>query len=519
MGELEKNNLFNVGIYLRLSREDEIKKSFESESIKNQKEYILKYIKEHNLNLVEIYIDDGVSGTSFDRPGFKKMINDIENKKINMVITKDLSRLGRDHIDTGNYIEKYFPIHQIRYVAINDGYDSLDQESNANDFAPLRNVFNDMYAKDISKKVRTSLYIKQTKGDFIGTYAPFGYIKDKNCKSKLIVDKEKVYIVKKIFQEYLKGKNIKSITDELTYQKIPSPTGKNIWNTTTLKRILKNEVYIGNTIGHKIKKINYKIKKQISIPESEWIRVENTHEKIIEKEDFDAVQKILKIRSYNKTSSVNHLFTGIIYCANCNSKFTFINAYRKSNYYTICTNVKKYGNKNSICNSKSFKEEKLNYIVIEKLKEIIKKYIDEKYILNKLNLNNKNHEIEQLKQQKEKIKKELEISKETIIELYKDKVQKNINEEIFNQCIEKIVEVQKQNQTKSDLLDLQLKDIRISNDVNKEELLEEFLSFNNIDRNIVIQLINKITIDTANEKNKIIIYLNFCCRRDIDKNR
>jgi len=195
---------YRVGAYVRLSREDENKTTNFSESINNQKEYILKYIFDNNLNLVNIYVDDGFSGTNFDRPGFKSLLQDIETNKINMVITKDLSRLGRDHIETGNLIEKYFPTLNIRYVAINDGYDSLKDDS-SNDIAPFKNVFNDMYAKDISKKVRTALHTKQLNGEFIGTNAPIGYIKDTNNKHKLVIDKNTSYIVKRIFREFLSG--------------------------------------------------------------------------------------------------------------------------------------------------------------------------------------------------------------------------------------------------------------------------------------------------------------------------
>ncbi len=200
---------YKVGAYVRLSRDDEIKKSNFSESINNQKEYILKYILDNNLNLVDIYIDDGFSGTSFDRPGFKTLMQDIKLGKIDMVITKDLSRLGRDHIETGNLIEKFFPTYNIRYVAINDGYDSLDEDSSANDMAPLKNVFNDMYAKDISKKVRSALYTKQLNGEFIGTNAPIGYIKDKSNKHKLIINETTAYIVNRIYKEFLGGKRYK----------------------------------------------------------------------------------------------------------------------------------------------------------------------------------------------------------------------------------------------------------------------------------------------------------------------
>jgi len=239
------------------------------------------------------------------------MLNDIEIGRINMVITKDLSRLGRDYIKTGEYLEKYFPSKNVRYIAINDGYDSFKDENSNNEMAPFKAVFNDMYAKDISKKVRTALKTKQLKGEYLGTTPAFGYKKDSQIKGKLVIDEQSSEYVKKIFELYLSGKSILEISNILTKTEVPTPSQyakiantqkyiKGAWNDKSVRFILQNEVYIGNTIQNKRKKVNYKINKQVEIPKSQWIKVENTHDAIISKQDFEMAQEMLKHHSYNR---------------------------------------------------------------------------------------------------------------------------------------------------------------------------------------------------------------------------
>ena len=197
------DKVYSVGLYIRLSREDENKTDV-SESITNQKSLLLQYVKENNLRVYDIYIDDGYSGTTFDRPGFNRLINDIENKLVNMVITKDMSRLGRDYIKTGYYLEKYFPEHNIRYIAITDNIDTYLNNSN-NDIAPFKAIMNDYYAKDISKKIKSSLRAKQKEGKWVGSRCPYGYDKDINNKNHLVINEEQAGIVRYIFDLSLNG--------------------------------------------------------------------------------------------------------------------------------------------------------------------------------------------------------------------------------------------------------------------------------------------------------------------------
>ena len=272
------NSSFKVGIYIRLSRDDG---NIESDSIVSQRSLLNQYIKENNYNLIDEYVDDGFTGTNFERPSFKRMIKDIESGKINMIITKDMSRLGRDYIGTGELIEKYFPNKNVRYIAINDGIDTFIDNTN-NDIAPFKAIMNDMYAKDISKKVKTSLHSRMKEGLYVSGRCPFGYMKDPTNKNHLVINEKQSETVKLIFDLALKGNTYHYIAQELTKRKIKTPASyyNYVWNTkcintnclsqeygvwvdTTIKAILTNQIYVGDTVQGKTKKINYKLKKTV----------------------------------------------------------------------------------------------------------------------------------------------------------------------------------------------------------------------------------------------------------------
>ena len=223
------NSNFKVGIYIRLSRDDG---NIESDSIVSQRSLLNQYIKENNLTKVDEYVDDGFTGTNFERPSFKRMINDVESEKINMIITKDMSRLGRDYIGTGELIEKYFPNKNVRYIAINDGIDTFIDNTN-NDIAPFKAIMNDMYAKDISKKVKTSLHSRMKEGLYVSGRCPFGYMKDPVNKNHLVINEEQAKTVKLIFDLALKENTYHFIAQELTKRKIKTPASyyNYVWNT------------------------------------------------------------------------------------------------------------------------------------------------------------------------------------------------------------------------------------------------------------------------------------------------
>ena len=262
---------WNIGVYLRLSREDEKEDcNKQSESIENQLKLLKNFVRTQGWKIKKKYKDDGYSGTNFDRPGFQEMISDIENKEINMVITKDLSRLGRDYIDTGYYIEKYFPSKGVRYIAITDNVDTFDSNNTNNDITPFKAVFNDMYARDTSKKVRTVLMTKAINGESIKSFQPYGYMKDPKNKNKVLVDRNVSDIVVKIFEMYKDGKTKKQICDYLNDNNIITPLKykeettnyKNpnkrcyIWSSCMITKILRDRIYVGDLVQHKNTKVN-----------------------------------------------------------------------------------------------------------------------------------------------------------------------------------------------------------------------------------------------------------------------
>lgn len=330
-----KYNNYKVGIYCRLSREDEL--GYQSESIKNQKDYLTKYVVDNEWTIVDIYIDDGYTGTNFDRPDFKRLIKDIEKGNINIVITKDLSRLGRDYISTGYYLEKYFPENDIRYIAVNDAIDTF-KNSAGNDISPFKSVINDMYAKDISMKVRSVMDSKRKEGKFIGAFAPFGYKKCKEDKNKLEIDEKIAPIVRRIFHMYIGGFGISKIAHTLNDEGVICPTEykqkttnykgtviKRLWNHNTVRAILKNPTYMGCLAQNKYKKVNYKSKKLRTLSSDEWIIIEDTHKPIIDKKTFKDVQSMMK-RKYSseyKGKKSNRLFSGFVYCGDCEAYMTY----------------------------------------------------------------------------------------------------------------------------------------------------------------------------------------------------
>lgn len=437
--------IYNVGLYLRLSREDE--ENGQSVSIKNQKDYLMNYILEQGWNIYDVYIDDGYSGLNFDRPAFKNMIKDIEDKKINLVITKDLSRLGRDYIDTGYYIERYFPQKNIRYIALSDGIDTFENSSN-NDITPFKSIINDMYAKDISKKIRTVMDTKRINGKFIGAFAPFGYVKSKEDKNMLVVDNQSAHIVKRIFEMYLSGCSMAEIARVFTDEKILTPTEYknkvqnlayvnvnskfNVWRTETIKGILTNPTYIGNMAQHRSEKISYKVQKFKRIPRADWIIAENTHEPIISKEDFEIVQeRILKkaCLSY-PTERVNHLLAGLIFCGDCKMPMTFRRLGVKKEFVCMCSGYSRFGKDK--CQRNIIKEDLLNQFVLTRLKEISTKAIsniDE--FCNNFSATDIKLAYEKADKEKREIQKRLDEIRTVIKSLYVDKVRGIISEENF----------------------------------------------------------------------------------------
>lgn len=330
-------NKYKVGGYLRLSREDGDKE--ESDSIGSQRSIIEEKVKQlgDEFELYDFYIDDGYTGLNTDRPSFQRMLEDIERKKVNCIITKDLSRLSRNNFEANYLLEIYFLENNIRYISILDNVDTYKKNSN-NDIIQFKTLINDWYSKDISRKVKSGVWARKEQGLFVGAKAPYGYMKDENNKNKLIVNKEEAKIVKRIFQMYDSGSTMGQIAKKLQDEKVYCPSYNGFeknkngiygWNYSTISKILKNEFYLGNTVYGKVINLSYKSKKVKFVPREEWKVVANTHKAIISKELFESVQKKIKLSQKAKTHKHTWILNGIVTCKECGEPMQLKVKYRK----------------------------------------------------------------------------------------------------------------------------------------------------------------------------------------------
>ena len=420
-----KNKTWSVAVYIRLSQEDEDNgnEKQESNSVTSQKALLNEFIEEHDdLIVYDTYIDDGFTGTDFNRPSFQRLLKDMRNRNINCVVVKDLSRLGRNYIEVGNYIEQVFPLFNIRFIAINDFVDSFKNPSSTNTIlVPFKNLINDEYCRDTSIKIRTSLNGKKKKGEFIGAFPSYGYIKDPKDKHKLIIDKSVANIIRNIFDWNVnEGLGKIAICHRLNDLGILNPTGHKklelgqnynnygiqdntyTWTPSTVRNILNNEVYIGNTVQGKRRTKSYKVHKVEQVPEEEWVRVENTHEPIIDKETFEKVQELSKrdTKVSQKTKELS-VWAGFLRCNDCkramNKKSSTNKSGSKYEYY-ICSTYRKKSN--NLCTKHSIKVENLEKAVLKAINFHINLLIDTEEVVQQINestyQNTKNENIENM---------------------------------------------------------------------------------------------------------------------------
>lgn len=389
---------YHAAIYLRLSQEDgdiSVSDKNESNSISTQRDLIQAFLRKQADILYETeFCDDGYTGTNFDRPGFTDMMKAVREKRVDCIIVKDLSRFGRDYIESGKYIQKIFPMLGVRFIAINDGYDSADTENQSNDFVlPFKNLINDSYCRDISIKSRSNLDVKRRNGEFVGNFAVFGYMRSPDDKHKLIVDEEAAVVVRNIFNWKQEGWNAQQIANHLNKLHFPSPMeykrkcGHNYrtsfktktvaqWSAVAVLRILKNPVYTGVLEQGKTTTPNYKVKTRIVKDESKWARVENTHEAIITPAQFELVQTVLGIDTCRAEGQDEiYPFSGMIYCADCQSPMihrTATSSGKKYQYY-MCSGNKR--DKDS-CTTHNIKCELVEKVVLATVQAHISMAID-----------------------------------------------------------------------------------------------------------------------------------------------
>ena len=387
---------FKTAMYCRISHDD---LNQQSESIDNQRLIIESYINEHKneFELVKIYIDDGISGMTYDRAAFTEMMSDINNNKINAIIVKDLSRIGREQIETLNLIKKEFVVKNIRFIAITDNFDSFDSCKSDGLSTSFKLLLNDYYCADISKKVRSAQSAKMKKGDFIGSYAPYGYNKSPENKNQLVIDEYASQIVKRIFNMYLSGAGKLTIAKTLNNEGILNPTmykrevqklnyvnsnkltKTNYWTYSTIHKILSNPVYTGSMVQHKTEIKAYNIHKKIQVPKNKWYVFENAHQPIIDNETFNIVQNMLKTKRVHIETTENlSKYTGLLFCKECGKAMNkFLSKPKKngSRYITFkCSTYSKLGKQN--CTIHSIKESELDEILIKEINKFMKQALD-----------------------------------------------------------------------------------------------------------------------------------------------
>lgn len=506
---------FKVGIYLRLSREDEEDKD-ESASISNQRNYIMEYIRKYdNLMLVDEYIDDGYSGNTIDRPNFQRLLNDIENKKINCIIVKDQSRFGRFD-NASYYINTLFAIKRIRFIAPLDYIDTFDENSFGNRMIGYKAVSNNQYCMDTSYNVKGIIYSKKRRGLHLGGTALYGYKKDPNNKYHLIIDEEVAPIVRRIFEMFASGNSLHMIAKTLDEEHIPIPSeykGLNRgqkssmyghWQTRTIGEMLKNETYIGNLCQCTRKKVSVSAKLLVRNPKEKWIIVPNTHDPIIDKETFNIVQQIFEKNSHITKNTHNYLFKGFIYCKECGHTIG-INT-RNNVGYCVCNYYRKYSKENA-CTPHRIKYEILEKQVLKEIKTLFK-MVNSSNFSDKIKQNNKiEKRIIALEKENTKLKIEIEKAQDKDDNAYMDKINGLISFETYMNCHNKIIDETVQNKNKLEENIKIIEDLK-NNTINRdyENIVNEYLSLKRPNRKILSSIIDKIVLD---ENLNIEIYYRF----------
>lgn len=343
-----------VGLYLRLSREDE--GAGESMSIENQRAYLLDYAAGRGWTVAQIYQDDGWTGTNFRRPGFQALLADIEAGRIDLVLTKDLSRLGRDQAGTVYYYQCYFPAHGVRYVAAAEGFDTAAGQSAI--ALPFLAAANDFYTADISRKVRAALDTRRKGGLFIGAAPPLGYRKDPDRKGHLLPDPNTAWVAQAVFSTYLTRTSVRGTARALTESGVPTPAqckGRppGVWSDTMVRRVLTNPTYAGHLTQNRSEKAGYKVDRRRYHRPEDWTVVPNTHTPLISQADFDRVQALLAVRSYTPKSGPPHRLTGLVFCGDCHSPMAYVKEGKK--LYLVCRRSRTNGG----CTSHRMAEDKI----------------------------------------------------------------------------------------------------------------------------------------------------------------
>lgn len=511
------NKKYKVAGYLRLSQEDGDKDV--SDSIVSQKNIIERKVKElgEEFDLVDFYIDDGYTGLNTDRPDFQRMIQDVEKENINCIITKDLSRLSRNSFEANYYIELYFLERDIRYISVLDNVDTGTKNSN-NDMIQFKTLINDWYSKDISRKIKSSVWARKEKGMFLGSIAPYGYKKSIEDKHKLVIDEPQARVIKRIYEEYSTGRTLAEIVKDLNNEKIPSPNNnKNNgetrykWRADTLRKMLSNKVYLGHTEYGKRINLSYKSKKVKYIHPEDWKIVYNTHEPIISEELFFKVQRLKNMNKTIKRKKHEWLLNGLVKCKECGAKMTLKVEYKRNNPNELkskkvcCLNgLKRYRGKECIKGSRGLDEDILNQIVYRNVKEVMKKLVDKDKV-KKLIIDRNNENItSNSNNNRELLDKELTKIEDEIKTLYLDYKQDLLDEDDYKKYYKEKSNEKNRIKKELEILGKEEKHKDVINEKEISELVNKILNVKEINKDIISELIYDIQIDNNNQ-----IYINY----------
>ena len=512
---------YNVGIYCRLSNDDE--RDGESVSIENQKLLLQSYVRQMGWNEVDVYIDDGYTGTNFNRPGVQRLIEDAKAKRINLILVKDLSRFGRNYIEIGQYTDYLFPSIGCRFVALNNGVDT-ESNNGSTDVMCFLNLFNEFYSRDTSKKVKAVKRACAENGKFMGTYPAYGYKRDNEDKHHLVIDEDTAPIVRRIFSMRATGMGFTGIAAQLNEEGIPSPgmlyyqrRGKadprrvnHKWAGETVKHLIRNEVYIGNMVQGKTGTVSYKNKKLISKPEDEWIRVEGTHEPIISQEIWDTVQSIdqKRVRKNAASDGIRSVFTGLVYCAECGfkmrnhtEKFTYKDGSPGRYSSFICGNYARSGK--SACTIHTIYENVLEQIVLEDIREKARFAAHDPEMLAQHILRLKDKEAQShrtsCEQELKAVKTRLDELERLMQSLYEDKYSGTVPQSVFQTLIRKYETERAKKAAALPELELKLKaHMENRQDAGRwTEIIRQYTEITKLDESMLFALVDRIEVGEA----------------------
>lgn len=533
---MAKQTIYNAGIYVRLSQED--MRAGESLSIEHQKLILTKYVREQGWNLVDTYVDDGFSGTDFNRPSVQRLLSDAQTGRINLIICKDLSRFGRNYIEVGQYIDYIFPLHNIRFIALNDNVDTANRDSNAMEMMPVINLFNEWHASSTSKKIKAVNLANAKAGKYTCANAAYGYTKADDEKHTPIIDPEAAEVVRRIFKLRSQGMSPRAIGDQLNAENIPIPSDyrcqkkgivntkytRHLWTQLQIRQILDNPIYLGKLAMMRVTSVSYKNHKKVRKDPSEWVVTEDTHEAIISQELWDKVREAEKAVSHGKRDGkgVTQPLSGMLFCPDCGYKMKAAGRKRtlksgeliRECYYN-CSSYVLHGKE--LCSTHYISQKQIEAVIIADIRSMAELVVKDEQTARAAFLSKKEQQTS--RQSKADIKK-LNDSKHRLAELenlmqsvYEDKVMGKIPEHICVSFLEKYEA--EQQELRAVIADLEE---RLSAEKQDREDVEEFIrrlkkyvDVQTLTRELGLELIEYVTVGayTPNEPREINIYYKF----------